>query len=99
MRDAVQALPVHRHDLVAPLQPPVLGGGALSAETRLNVCALAKAAFFSAHLSEHGLDVDGQVSVGAAVPAHDAEAQPVRAPPEGDALVLGGAETHTLASA
>lgn len=53
-------------------------------------------ALSSAHLPEHGLDVDGQVSVGAAVAADDAEAQPVRAPPEGDALVLGGAgNTHS----
>lgn len=34
VRDAVQALPVHRQDLVAPLQAPVLGGGALGTKPR-----------------------------------------------------------------
>lgn len=36
-------------------------------------------------LAEDGLDVDGQVSVGAAKASHDAEAQPLTALQQGDA--------------
>jgi phosphotransacetylase len=47
--------------------------------------------FSTAHLSEDGLHVDGQVTVGAAVAPHDAEAQAVGSPVQGDGLVLRGA--------
>ena len=43
------------------------------------------------HLSEDCLHVDGQVSVGTSVAPHDAEAQAIGPPVQGDGLVLGGA--------
>ena len=44
------------------------------------------------YLVKHCFDIDGQVSMGAAEPPHDAEAQPRRAPVQGDGFIHTGAE-------
>lgn len=47
------------------------------------------------YLSKHGFNVDGQVSMGAAVPPHYTEAQAIRSSLQIDAFILRGAEANT----
>lgn len=95
VRDPLQGLPVDRHDLVAPLQPPVFRRCSLIGQEHaewVGVDGALNFAKFEARratcLSEDCFDVDGQVSVRAAAAPDDTEAQAIRPSAQGDGFIL-----------